>query len=188
MPEGRNSLDDKYIEHLLTEGAKSQESFDKSVFLLSGGALGVSLTFISSVVSLDQAGWKWFLFIAWACWCGSLTASLYSHQNSARLINARLNNIFSPPAAGDEKAVKRATAIEDRFERQVWRLNFLAGWLFIAGMVSMLAFVAPNLLQPGATHGRQPVPTSSRDAFTATSAGTTAVATPGVPTSDIAQP
>lgn len=40
--------------------------FDKYLITLSGGALGVSLTFIRDIVPSDEARWLWMLFVAWS--------------------------------------------------------------------------------------------------------------------------
>lgn len=46
---------------------KAQEQYDKTVLMLSGGALGVSFTFLKDIISLDKAIHTGYLIVAWGC-------------------------------------------------------------------------------------------------------------------------
>ena len=52
MAQTIEELTTEYRQQLITLEQKSAESFDKTVIALSGGALGLSLTFVKEIVDL----------------------------------------------------------------------------------------------------------------------------------------
>lgn len=68
----------QYREWLVSADQKSQESFDKTVLTLSGGALALSFAFIKDIVgdgSIISAG---LLVASWCAWAASLSCVLVS--------------------------------------------------------------------------------------------------------------
>lgn len=114
---------------------KSQEGYDKTLIALSGGALGLSLTFITDFVAPGAAvGGDW-LIGAWAAWVGSLTLLLGSFYTGIR---ANFHAI---------QCVDKRWPVEvDRgWDLATGWLNALGGIAFVAGAVLMIVFLAKNI-------------------------------------------
>src|SRR5436190_223645 len=58
----------EYRAHLVEARQKAFEDFDKTVLLLSGGALGVSITFVKDLIGPGILFCKGCLLSSWACW------------------------------------------------------------------------------------------------------------------------
>jgi hypothetical protein len=55
---------------------KQSESYDKTVIALSGGALGVSMTFLHEIVPSPLGATVWLLGAAWSAFAFSILAIL----------------------------------------------------------------------------------------------------------------
>ncbi len=84
MAQTIEELTTEYRQQLITLEQKSVESFDKTVIALSGGALGLSLTFVKEIVDLANALQTQWLLTAWICWTTSLLCVLLSFWLSAK--------------------------------------------------------------------------------------------------------
>lgn len=121
---------DKYRALLQELEQKAQESYDKAVLTLSGGAFALSLAFTRVVVGPDPSNYGW-LFLAWASWGASIAFALFSHYMSARALREAIVKYD----AGDTPSPSRAVGF----------LNGLAGVLFLVGTASFAWFVWLNL-------------------------------------------
>lgn len=61
---------------------KSQESYDKAILTLSGGALGITISFVEHVIGEDRVINKDLLLASWICWGLSLLCILFSFYSS----------------------------------------------------------------------------------------------------------
>jgi hypothetical protein len=57
---------------------KQSEAYDKTVIALSGGALGISMTFLHEIVPSPLGGTLWLLGAAWSAFAFSILAILVS--------------------------------------------------------------------------------------------------------------
>src|SRR5438552_1062864 len=70
-----------------------QREYDKAVMALSGGAFGVSLTFLKDVVGTSHIAEPFFLLIAWIAWGLSVTCVLFSYFTSTLALRAALEQV-----------------------------------------------------------------------------------------------
>ena len=62
----------EYRKLLISTQHKLNDSYDKLVVTLSGGALALSITFLKDIVALDEARFTWVLASSWALFIISL--------------------------------------------------------------------------------------------------------------------
>ena len=127
----------EYRQHLVLADQKAVEDFDKALFALSGGALGVSFAFLKDV--LGPAPWKStsLLFWAWCCWGFSNFSGLASYYFSHLALRRAMNQtdqgtIFNGMPGGS-------------FTRIINVLNPLGPLLFLGGVALIVLFVRLNL-------------------------------------------
>lgn len=130
-----NDLTD-YRKHLVSAEQKSQEDFDKTVLTLSGGALGVSLTFLKDVIGSSPVASPGLLLSSWMCWAVSASVvliSFYLSQIALRHAIAQVDNgsIHNEKPGG-------------RFSTYTSWLNGLGAILFLVGMFTIILFVHAN--------------------------------------------
>lgn len=126
----------KYREHLLACEQKSQESYDKTLLTLSGGALAISFAFVENFIAkrpIENAG---TLTAAWVCWAGSLALLLASFYISVFAFRRTLMDF------DDGHPMKEPGGTSGYW---VDALNAVGGILFIAGLILMFIFVHNNL-------------------------------------------
>jgi len=68
----------KYRQFLIDTQIKLNESYDKLIISLSGGALALSITFLKNVIENKEINYPALLLIAWALFVCSLAAILCS--------------------------------------------------------------------------------------------------------------
>lgn len=126
-------MSEEYRKLLQDLETKAQEQYDKTVLMLSGGALGVSFTFLKDIVSLDSAIHIWLLIIAWSAWTLSCSAVLWSFYSSRLAMRQAIKDLDN--------------GVETKNKSDFWTsaLNFSAGLLFVVGLASMIAFAYFNL-------------------------------------------
>lgn len=134
----------EYRSWLIASEQKSQESFDKAVMTLSGGALGVSFIFLKDVVGDGPVQSHYLLLISWILWGLSVTctlASFYCSHLSLRIAIRQVDEgrIHQKPAGG---VFARITEV----------LNCGGAILFFAGVCFIAAFAHSNLQTRGDLH------------------------------------
>src|SRR5579859_6804249 len=82
MAEFQQQISD-YRKSLLSLEQQMQSEYDKAIMALSGGALGISLTFLKDVVIAKGVHAGAFLLLAWISWGASVTCTLASFYTSA---------------------------------------------------------------------------------------------------------
>lgn len=133
-----------YRQSLIDAEKQGQDSFDKTVISLSGGALGISFIFIKDVIGPNQIIHPELLLATWICWAGSTLAVLISFYTSNRALRRAIeqcdnDTIHCEPPGG--------------FFSKITRTLNKAGIVFlILGIGLMSAFVYLNLLQGGITN------------------------------------
>jgi hypothetical protein len=126
-----------YRDSLLSLKEKMEAQYDKAVLTLSGGAIGISITFTKELIGKDHLNAPNWLVTAWLCWSASLAAILWSFYTSAKAMETAILQT-------DQHALyrERRGGIFDWLTRY---LNAIAGALFIFGLVSITVFVRLNL-------------------------------------------
>jgi hypothetical protein len=126
-----------YRKALQDAGQRMQSAYDKAIMALSGGALGVSMTFLKDIVLANGVRNGFALLSAWSCWGASVTCILISFYSS---VAAHQKAVFQL----DEKIiyVQKPGGMSDRATRI---LNLSAGMFFVLGMISIVVFAASNL-------------------------------------------
>lgn len=154
--ESKNSPTDhlaEYRKFLVTAEQKSQEDFDKAVLTLSGGALGISFTFLKDIVGDNPIAEPAFLIWAWTLWAGSIFCVLFSYflsHLSLRTAITQVDNdtIYEQKPGG---VWARWTAL----------LNISGAILFVLGVLTLTYFASVNVTNKGAMNDRQKAPTSA---------------------------
>lgn len=136
MAEFSDQLSD-YRKNLLTLEQQMQSEYDKAIMALSGGALGISMAFLKDVVITHGIHNGGFLLAAWVSWGLSITSTLASFYTSATALRKAVQQT-------DDKTIY-LQLVGGRFSLLTKVLNAAAGLLFLAGVVSIVVFVARNL-------------------------------------------
>lgn len=127
---------EEYRNHLVESRQKAFEDFDKTVLALSGGALGISITFVKDLLGPGTLACRGCLLTSWVCWGASVLTVLVSYYASQLTLNRAIKQIDAgkrPPRPGGFFRVLTLT------------LNALGGLLFVAGLVLLIIFVSQNL-------------------------------------------
>ena len=73
----------QYRQELVALEQKSQAEYDRVVLWLSGGAMGVSFTFVGRLIGDSPIHLAWALMVAWALWVLSLAKIARPEQDAA---------------------------------------------------------------------------------------------------------
>ncbi len=127
----------EYRDHLLLAEKDAQQDFDKTVFALSGGAIGVSFAFVSDIVDPQAMVSVKNLIWAWGSWAGSLLCVLFSYYFSHLALRKTINQVDEGKLNQEHRGGFSDYAIA--------LLNPAGALLFVAGLVLMIIFVNLNL-------------------------------------------
>lgn len=127
----------EYRDHLINAAQKSQEDYDKTIIILSGGALGISFAFLKDIVGPGPLAHTGYVFAAWLFWGGSLFAVLSSFFVSDMALRRAIKQVDAGLIYEQRRGgwLDYLTAV----------LNALGGLLFLAGVVIMSLFIWFNL-------------------------------------------
>jgi hypothetical protein len=126
-----------YRDKLLELEAQSQDSFDKTLVSLSGGALGVSFAFVDKFLHAKPARSVVALEAAWSFWVLSLALVLSSHFISTLAMRRSVQQIDRREPLQDRMG--------GRYHSVLLFLNPASGVAFLAGLFCAGYFVAKNL-------------------------------------------
>lgn len=126
----------EYRKHLVEARQKAFEDFDKTVLALSGGALGVSITFVKDLLGPGALSCKGCLLMSWITWGTSVLTVLISYYASQLTLNRAIKQI---------DAGTRSLRPGGFFRVFTLTLNAIGGLLFVAGLVLLIIFVSQNL-------------------------------------------
>lgn len=125
-------------EHLVLARQKAQDAYDKALFTLSGGALGLSLTFVDRIIGESGPVWPGVLLSAWISWTLSLMLVVASHWFSGKALAAAISAM---DADLEEQVPGGENAARTEF------CNLTAGLSLVVGVACMIGFVYGNLLR-----------------------------------------
>ena len=126
-----------YRDGLVTDFQKAQDDFDKTVLMLSSGALGITISFIKDIVGNKPIVYPWLIFLAWCFWGLSVLAVLLSYYFSHLAFGKALKQF------DHGKTYKERLGGWFDFATRV--CNWLDGVCFVIGMVLAIAFTNLNL-------------------------------------------
>lgn len=128
-------MEDQDYRRLLQElENKAQDEYDKTVIMLSTGALGLSFTFLKDIVNLKEAHSMYLMMGAWICWAISASSVLYSFYSSRQALRQEIEDL--------DNEIER---VNNHFDRLTGMLNFWSGTFFVVGLFFMIAFVKTNI-------------------------------------------
>lgn len=81
-----------YYSNLLSSLKTSGEQFDKAILTLSAGALGLSLTFIKEIISVNKAIYLWLLGTSWTLLTLTILLTLISFLTSRLAFDRQIDN------------------------------------------------------------------------------------------------
>lgn len=125
-----------YRKDQLSKATSGQNDYDKLAVALSGGALGLSFTFLKDLANGQASSHVWLLLWAWGCWGLSLTFTLISIYTGVEALRETVRQV------DDGTLYDRRPG--GRFDWFTAVLNPGAGVLFILGLVFMILFVYFN--------------------------------------------
>lgn len=127
--------EDQEYWNILSEAYKeSSIQFDKNILFISSGALGLSISFISDVVKLSEASYKWILGTSWTVLTIVILFSLMSHYFSMKAINYKMENLHIEK---DKKS--------EEFNKYVSLLNLLMLIGLPIGIIGLVIFIILNI-------------------------------------------
>jgi hypothetical protein len=110
----------KYRESLAATLRFLNESYDKLLVTLSGGALGISIAFLKDIVKLENVNNPKLLFLAWLAFILSLAAVLgrlmfgiEAHRKAIRQVDG--GTIYKEKVGGKHSLLTRALHISSAF-------------------------------------------------------------------------
>jgi hypothetical protein len=130
-----------YRQYLVAAEQKSQEDFDKTILALSGGALGISFTFLKDVIASSPITHPWLLLASWAAWGFSTFAVLASFYLSHLALRKAIAQV-------DDGTIRKSP-VGGWFAKATAWLNASGAVLFLLGVLCMTAFAGFNFT-PGA--------------------------------------
>lgn len=128
----------EYRTFLVKASQKESEAYDKAVMTLSGGALGISLTFIHSIVPTPRSDTVYLLAIGWGFLATSVVAILISKLTSQWALRKAIRQV-------DERTIHQERP-GAAFSAWTVFLNVAAGTAFLLGVVFLAWFTIVNLL------------------------------------------
>jgi uncharacterized membrane protein YjfL (UPF0719 family) len=166
-----------HLHTLLAKCLQQSQEIDRSLLTLSGGALLLSITFIGTLSQPRQM--TGLLFVAWGCFIAAIVAVIFAMKKAYETSHATAANTADNLERYSQMDVVTAYGHRATFpvgqDRGVAWLNQIAIWGFVAGVVSLCAFVGLNLkvehkvvkdqsqaLPPIVFPLPQPTPTSSK--------------------------
>ena len=117
----------QYREHLVQARQKAYADFDKTVFALSGGALGISFAFIDKIIGDAPMLSPHLLQIAWFSWATSLTMVLVSFRTSTRALSntSRWYSRSADSATTESSSRVAASAVSTPSSPTFWAIRWI---------------------------------------------------------------
>ena len=132
---GRDRQD--YRSLLIAAEQKAQEDYDKTVLLLSGGALGISFAFAKDIVGDQPLVCRGLLLASWIAWGISVACVLASFFFSQQALRRTIKQV-------DEDAIHEQSP-GGVYSWITAVFNALGGLLFLAGVAVIVLFASHNL-------------------------------------------
>ena len=125
-----------YRQSLITAEQTMQSEYDKAVMTLSGGALGISFTFLKDIVGTKGLTHFPTLLAAWVLWGLSITFILASFFTSTKALRRAITDT--------DMHTIYMTLAKSGWATATKILNGLGGFCFFLGLLALVIFVANN--------------------------------------------
>jgi hypothetical protein len=127
-------------DHLNEASLKNTEALDKAILALSSSGLALSISFIRSIVPMDEAIEVWILKAGWLLFVLALMSTVISFLASSSAIIEERKQIYAYYIQGDEQA---------GFSSNLWGfvtywINRIAVLAFVLGVIMTVIFVWLN--------------------------------------------
>lgn len=119
---------------------ESSNLFDKAILTLSGGAFGLSLTFIRQIAPTVKQETIYMLIIAWTCFCISMLSTLISFLTSKSACRKQIE-ILENQYFGHEELPSK----ENKLSQFTTFLNITSITCFILGTIWLTVYCIKNL-------------------------------------------
>lgn len=125
---------------------------DNQLLVLSSGALGLSLTFVTDLVDLQEAMLLPLLISSWALLGTGILVSLFGlrYTTSTKTIRETLDAAKQTAGLGKYSAKgpdpEAGKAKSDAKNELIDLYNKLSFWLFVFGLIAMMTFISINIL------------------------------------------
>jgi hypothetical protein len=137
-------LHDEYLRRVW-EGTTSQSaSFDRHVLTLSGGALGLSVTFLKDVIPISSAVCLPLLFVSWVWFILCVLITLISFRASIKALEKAVPYVTKYYLEGDAEALNKH--LESQWTKAVDWCAYAGIIFFVLGLIFTMMFVGVNLL------------------------------------------
>ena len=122
-------------------------SFDKYLLMLSGGALGLSLTFVGDVVTPGKVVWSWVILVGWGLLVFTVVAVLLCIRLSLDGHEKFRDILDEESGKGGKDFWKRVRERQREFPQAHWvgALNWVGLATFAVGVACLLIFTLLNL-------------------------------------------
>jgi hypothetical protein len=127
-----------YRQGLVNSKFKVAEDFDKALLALSGGALGISMTFIKDIVTRPEC--KWILVISWTCFGLAITILLLGFRVCRKAYIQEIESLDARQEKSKKTNNKKNAWIEATEVANNFALIF-----FIIGLILLAAFIFINI-------------------------------------------
>ncbi|MGD0785395.1 MAG: hypothetical protein ABR969_06250 [Sedimentisphaerales bacterium] len=127
-----------YRQELANSKFKVAQDFDKALLTLSGGALGISMTFIKDIVTKPE--YKWILVVSWTCFGLSIIILLLGFYVCRKAYTQEI--LFLD--AIQEKVIK-ANNNKNTWSEATEVANISALVFFIIGLILLATFIFINI-------------------------------------------
>ncbi|MCL1658615.1 hypothetical protein M2T79_18575 [Elizabethkingia miricola] len=133
---------DKYIELIELTKSKSQDDFEKYLYLLGSGGLVISLLIIEKILSLSIVKISFYLLLASSIsFVITLLSNLLSHQQSIKVSEKLIESINNDRNCLNEKEF---IEIQNNGNKKIKLLNNFSIYSLITGILLILVFFTIN--------------------------------------------
>ena len=129
---------------LLENKIKSENTNELNLTFISAGALGISISFINTIVPLKCAHWICLLIISWVLLVISLLINLISHKVTAEF---SLKSLMKLDAAGENLEAQNAIGVEiNSYNKKMRPWDWTAILSLIVAIILLIIFCSLNIL------------------------------------------
>jgi hypothetical protein len=138
--EERKKIYKEYKEEVHKREFSNSESFDKAILSLSSAGLAISLTYIKSIVPIEEAVYVKWLYATWILLGLSIISTITSFMTSQSSLKVQLKIAKDYYIDGNQDAINK----ENLYETATKLLNWVSGVIFISAIVSVIIFSIAN--------------------------------------------
>jgi hypothetical protein len=122
-----------YIRDLFDDLKYSVSKFDAQALAISGGALGISLTFIKDIVPFEKSSYIGFFYCALILFVLSIIIGFFGHYHSLKIISKSL------------KLASQNRHTEIKEDKVIPRINLFLITSLILGIIFLVAYCIINI-------------------------------------------